>query len=384
VVPTVREYVYLGCCMTYDLNLQRMSDFRWTLAKAKVAVLRPFLSNPSIPFVIKVKVLKGIVLPTSLYGAEVWGCNSSRLSSQQTWLNSQIRLIAGHRPASKVQVKLLSHELGLAPLHALASARRVRAYAKYRYSNTIVSDLMSDVELGLRDQHRQLTWMTGVEFWLKRALPANKQDLLDDENCTPRQVYWVVLEELTSADLLKNPQSLGAARYYVYEFARTRTRMYRAWSPLVCKWLKYVIQLRASSLVCAPVFAHAGYIDGRWTHQCPCCLQQVPESVVHFLVECPCWDIERSILVGRVDRLLRGSVCTSVDRWALTLGGVARGVSFKKKHWLLRPCENLEDAPQSQDSVTLQLLRFLASVLPRRWRILGALTHHGVFGRRNL
>jgi hypothetical protein len=72
-VPVVEAYTYLGCQFTHDLNLKAMAQHRSRIGAATLEVLRPFISNSTIPIWIRRHALTAVLIPQMMYGAELWG-----------------------------------------------------------------------------------------------------------------------------------------------------------------------------------------------------------------------------------------------------------------------------------------------------------------------
>ena len=73
VIPIVREYEYLGIRIHDSLSLAVIVADREAKGTRAMYALLPFLRNLDIPLCTRVDVLRAVVLPSLLYGAELWG-----------------------------------------------------------------------------------------------------------------------------------------------------------------------------------------------------------------------------------------------------------------------------------------------------------------------
>jgi hypothetical protein len=114
----------------------------------------------------KIRVVKAVVVPRLLFGAEVYGMNKKITSTIQRSLNAALRPIAGVSSKDNVTNVALWRELAVPPICASAAARRARALRKCPALKTWVGQLVLHP---LKDT--RWTWTTGGERWLNRYVP---------------------------------------------------------------------------------------------------------------------------------------------------------------------------------------------------------------------
>ena len=162
-VPIVDSYKYLGINFHKDLQVKSMMSDRLEAARKLVAVITPFLRCASIPLPMKVTVVRGVVVPKLLFGAEVYGMNKALTQGIQVYLNQVCRLMLGMSAKATVSSVALWSEIGIPPICASAAARRARALQKAETVKTYVSTLVKT-----HFKHRCWTWATGTHRWLQR------------------------------------------------------------------------------------------------------------------------------------------------------------------------------------------------------------------------
>lgn len=105
-----------------------------------------------------------VVLPTLLYGAELWGMQKSNTDKMQTQFNVALRWCLGVRgPSFLFPVQAMYSECKVDPICVYAAKQRARAYFKYGGAKTWIGQLVRNP---LRA--RQRSWVTSVEFWLNK------------------------------------------------------------------------------------------------------------------------------------------------------------------------------------------------------------------------
>ena len=321
-IPIVEEYTYLGINFHRDLSTSSMMRGRLQGARKLVRAMAPFMLKTSIPLPMKVAVIKAVVHPRLLYGAEVYGMNKRVTSAMQTYLNQVCRLAIGLHRSSIVSNVALWRELDLPPVCASAAAKRARAIRKSFQLSTYVAQV---VRTPFKNTHK--TWLTGGVWWIRRYLHgmARKYPALV-RHANPNRVFasWREGGELGDQDLKQSVLDLiwrreedaavsaAGSRYVEAEFDKYRLTSVQA---VGCPWLSLgfaaLVRMRLESVWTCDRLADVGLLPGRYRTRCPCCKKDVPESVPHMLLDCVRWKDGRDVLLGDL-------VAVAHDRWRLT------------------------------------------------------------------
>lgn len=320
-IPIVEEYTYLGINFHRDLSTSSMMRGRLEGARKLVGQMAPFMLKASIPIPMKVAVIKAVVHPRLLFGAEVYGMNKRVTSAMQTYLNQVCRMAIGLYKSSIVSSVALWRELDLPPVCASAAARRARAIQKSYRLSTYVATV---VRTPFRSKHK--TWLTGGVWWTRRFLPGMARkypELLDgvDPAVFRSLDYGNTLEANTLKRLVlrlvwrrEEDAMVSAAglRYVAAGFDKARlTSAMAGGCPWLCRGVAALVRFRLESVWTCDRLADVGLLPGRYRSHCPCCKKDVPESVSHLLLSCSRWKAGR-------DRLLGDLIAGARLRWRLT------------------------------------------------------------------
>ena len=165
-IPQVDEYIYLGVKITNDISLQAMFDFRYEIFRKRYGAIAKQLSNYSIPLRSRILIVKSMLLPSLLYGAEVYGMSAARVVKGETIMKRICKRLIGLKPYSRVlnyEVALM--ELTLLPIHVEASARRARLFNKPHFRTWIQTLKMNTFS------SRKWVWSNGSQRWIKGRAP---------------------------------------------------------------------------------------------------------------------------------------------------------------------------------------------------------------------
>jgi len=161
-IPRVDKYVYLGIEFNRQLNLQAMSEFRVTKGVSKVMALSCTLRNNCVPLEYKKMLIGGIIAPTVLFGAEIFGMSERRCSSLRKVVDTGISMILKSRNYSRNRAY---EELDLKPVQVKAAVSRARGYSKWSQSKGFIRDLINTSD---QFKSRKHTWSKTTKTWLKR------------------------------------------------------------------------------------------------------------------------------------------------------------------------------------------------------------------------
>src|SRR5690606_19504843 len=137
-----------------------------------------------------VRLVKATLLPTIMYGAELWGMSGQRCSQAESVLRAVLRSLLRLGSKSTVTSSMtLGLEFSIPPVHARASATRARAFHKYATLRTVVAGLASRPTSAGSSQR---SWSMASRAWLRRYCPAPPAQ-------APPDTPWSVANRVRSA-----------------------------------------------------------------------------------------------------------------------------------------------------------------------------------------
>ncbi|KAF7694624.1 hypothetical protein CDIK_2094 [Cucumispora dikerogammari] len=241
--------------------------------------IRPFLLNRSFSIHFRAKALKGILLPILLYGSELFGMSTKRLSKVQTLLNSACRSVL--RTGRNTPTKLCNINLGIKPIDLLAARNRIRGLNKWKEAKTPIRDLIRNPLV-----NRRSTWVSGGNRWKRRSLKDEGLTITEalETEFTNRKI---VAKTMTLAE--KDNEESGVNISYP-------AIKYSLLYPDSKIGLGFLIDIRIGKLQPAWRLANTGLISKDYRNSYPCCKEKVKEDWVHVIFRCPEWSMYRKHL----------------------------------------------------------------------------------------
>ncbi len=323
-VPLVSEYKYLGITLTKELDVPSMVRSRLRLGRLSILHLQPFLSSSVLPVSMRYTVVRAVILPRLLYGAEVYGMNRALTDSMQTLVNTALKAITGIRARrSAVPSAALWQEFRLAPICALAAGRRARAYRKCFELRTTIGTIIANP---LRS--RGWTWSSGTSRWIERycakyfdEVRRNQRTRSPWQELSPHQLRDLVQACITLRErkIRSDPtRATGPATndYFQLGFHNNPLTVARVFChPRDHAGIAAVIRCRLGVFPLAPRLVEWRRLPDRYSTECPFCGRDQPETMLHLLVECRAWRRVRRATgldgtLGSIDLLRR-----QYERW---------------------------------------------------------------------
>jgi len=377
-VPVVNEYVYLGVVMTKHLDFDAMVNGRCKKAEKVLYKILPMLKAQNIPVALRVSVLRTTLISTLLYGSEVWGMNDSRCAKAQSIVNKALRAIMGCKREDMTQPMAATwRELNVAPVCAMATAKRARAIKKFPGLKTWIGTLAKYDHEG---KSRKRAWIASSRMWMKKYYPEDEEiehEGKEEESEEGKRSIKVSVVDKRLATYERTKKGEASWDYLDDGFGDT------AWASLksipVCdrpeqvrlgRGLCMLSLCRTGGLWTARKRAERRLIALKYMKLCPCCgvTGGEGENIEHLLMECQRWEEERQQYMGE---LIRGITVMGIieqkEIMTLLLGGECNG--RRVASWL-----------PSIDSEAItcgafQVARFLRCIRSERATILRQIKH---------
>ena len=192
-IPVVKEYKYLGVWFDSSLGDHRSGTSKWgpslELENSKrraaeglkaVHALRPLLTDRFCPLASKILLIRNMVIPLMVYGAEWTGFRQIHAAPLQRVVNYAIRLAIGVSAKSNTYDYItLTYELRIPTMEVDMACRRTRLHTKLSTPDTKlqlrtqIQTLMNNREIPA--VHKRLySWPRSGQTWLD-SLPKGKE-----------------------------------------------------------------------------------------------------------------------------------------------------------------------------------------------------------------
>jgi exonuclease III len=393
VVPVVDEYLYLGTLFTEKLCLKAMAKHRAAMAMKKFHAAKHVLSSHVIPADTRAMIFRSTILPTALYGAELWGMHQSRCIGGENLCKMAIKAIMG---SHQVALGVARDQLGIPPFEAMAAARKARALMKFATLKTWVAKLITNGPsedltahpAGSYPKHdpRNLSWVNQTVNWLRRRnWGVGNETLLSLVGQDPdgHQLYQLVLDRVWQRHRAKDKtKSLRLFNMRHLTKGAGWLRCWARWPKWHVGW-KALLQMRNGAFLTvnrlrSMRLLHRVRSDGAVAgagNSCPFChIRGRGETLRHLLLDCGSWAKEREEFLGAI--LLDGEDMCPERQVSRLLGGPGPVNPMHHYDWI--PDKPRKDNPVCVGSnnpslsrfVAFRVAAFLSKVIPLRRRIL--------------
>jgi len=306
------RYVYLGVMIDESLDINAMPKYRLTLARRVTFAMETFFRASYMPILMKTRVLKSVVIPTGLYGSEIWGMSAVRASPMQSLTNLILRWSIGISGKSKfVEVRALWRELGLQSIYAMTAARKARALCQWLYTKGWMAELLKQENSYVGKKWAQI-WSRGARQWIQinfvnklhpRTGPCHflRQGIKDEFQPIEevRKKIKSFMDELAS-----NIDTRGAGSHRsmaVFNFHKEnhleKTREYLKWpeiAPGASIGTLELLKFRVRGYTVHDTYDRMN-VPTPWERgTCPFCNAHEPEDMSHVLIRCKAWKSQRN------------------------------------------------------------------------------------------
>lgn len=314
VVPVVDEYKYLGLRVTTALDPSSLIAGRLKKGNATAHAVKAYLRCSTIPMRLRLDVVRAVVLPRCLYGAEIFGMNRALTAKVQAMVNVTLRSILGLFGGKHwVPSAPLWVELGVPPVCAIAAARRARAYRKCFILRTVIGRMIRH-PMG----SRKWTWSNGTIRWIQRHCRPHmlarygEADLPNFDDLSPEDASAVVqacITEREHANRRKEYHRWSEPTNWYFEVGQfekqSLTKAGAGCPPRDVQGLALLVRARIGALRLAPALVAAHILDAPYATVCPFCNLPEPETMYHLIFVCPSWNRLRRLHLGGILRTIR-------------------------------------------------------------------------------
>ena len=293
-IPVVSDLCYLGVDINSKLEVSFHVDNKRKKIEKLTSGLTPFFRSSTIPIIFKIKIVRSIIIPKLMYGAELFGFDRASSSCFQRLINNILQTIAGSK-ANLTAGSVLLHEFNLSHIYDSASYMRTRLFRKASSLNTIFRDLFNSFT-NLTRKYKNLSWFHKTSISMAPdALVVSKSQL----------------KARVSNSVLTDKSNPSSAEFYRNLFLTDSRRFIyssKFLSADSCIGFKSLIQLRCRSFWTAERIARLSLTSDcdEWSNMCPFCnVSDTTEDITHLLLHCNTWKTQRSIMYSKLGNLLQ-------------------------------------------------------------------------------
>ena len=162
-IPVVEKYAYLGIGFNRYLDSDLMARHRCQIGALAGHKIGGTLSDTKIPITYKKMLVQNFLIPTMLYGQEIYGMSLERSTPAKKILdNSIMRIVKKHNFCRR----RLYDELDIKDINTATVIGRARGYFKWKNSKGVIKWILDSKSIV---KSRKRTWSQVSASWLKRT-----------------------------------------------------------------------------------------------------------------------------------------------------------------------------------------------------------------------
>ena len=302
-VPVVSAYKYMGIMFHNSGKWDEHVKFVADKLKTRARMLGGVLKNKSMSVAVKRAVVLAVLRPRAEYGVAVWATAKAVKTKLNSMQMDVVKSAAGCPPTTSHAV--LQLEWGIRPMGQWVDMRLLEMW--HRVSDMDEERVVRQLAFAKPEKvgkgrmpdmwiDRVVTVLRDLNIDPADALLLSKKDF---KECVAQRCLAVYTQELEVA----RRESTVLARYSTHlrdaRAVGVQLKQVQPWLRVAAgtRGLQLVQQLRAGSLPLRTLtgrFASRHYVQGDpAARQCPCCESTQEETFVHFLLECPAYEVHR-------------------------------------------------------------------------------------------
>ena len=257
-----------------------MARFRCTKGIATANRLTGTISNPKVPLAYKQMLLNSLLMPTLLYGSEIFGMNETRLQNLTRVENNSMKNLVKKHNFCRIR---LYRELDIKHPAIYAAANRARCFIKMKDSNGIISDLIRSTGAF---KSKKKTWCTSTVTWLRK----NRIPLDMSIKETTRRVKAAI----SARKVQKDKSIIGATANKYGIGSGKELRMAELDPQTSTLGIATLFRLRTGTFRTINEMVVTGKLSPIYKDRCILCNLEVKETVEHMILDCEALIDERT------------------------------------------------------------------------------------------
>ena len=119
-------------------------------------------------------------------------------------------------------------------------------------------------------------------------------------------------------------------------------------------------------------------VSAHYLTHCPCCEQPVPETIEHFLLDCPRWSVPRNLILRALIERARLCIPPVLSPETVSLSTALLLLGGRKSEGSLDDWVVVEAASEGREAGFITVARYLAVTARLRWSLVWADAPSGV------
>ena len=321
-IQNVKAYTYLGVQFNDALDLAKMAKFRKQKGLEVVIGLSKTLKNQLVPLEFKRMLVNNVVIPTVLYGSEIFGMSESRIRPLKQVSDMAVGLILNSKKFCRVRTY---QEFDLKQTQVRAASARARGLEKWKNGRGLISDLIRSEG---QFKNRKRTWVKATNAWTKRFK-------IHDESMS---IQTAITSSYISR-IQRNDHSGISKQAEIHKFSSgKKVRRLQISSQKLVSGCYHLTKIRTGTYKFVNDYVYSKKIDIRHLNKCIFCKKNVMENNEHLFLYCNAWNRERQTLLGLATLEYppndQNSLAEVKKILSCVLGGNVLASSRKPAEWL--------------------------------------------------
>lgn len=237
------------------------------------------IANTKIPLAYKQMLIKSLVLPTLLYGSEIFGMNENRMNNLTRVADNLMKNLTKKHNYCR---KRVYEELEVKRPYIYAAISRSRCFTKMKESNGVINELINNSRIF---KSKKKTWVTNTMTWLKK----NKIDM----NLNTKETVHMVQAAVDVKQKKRNKSIIGTrATRYGWHSGKELIKA-ELFTDVPTLGLAMMFKIRTGTFRSTNEMIVTGKINPEYRNRCILCGTNTAETIEHLLLDCNALNVER-------------------------------------------------------------------------------------------
>ena len=324
--------------------MAKMAKFRKQKGMEVVIGLSKTLRNQLVPLEYKRMLVNNVIIPTVLYGSEIFGMSETRISPLKQVSDKAIGLILNSKKFCRVRAY---EEMDLKPIQIRAASSRARGLAKWKNGRGLISDLIGSVD---EFKKRKRTWAKATNAWTKR-FKIRDEDMSIQTAISTEYICRIKRRDRSGISKQAETHKLSSGK---------KLRRLQISDQSLVSGIHHLTKIRTGTFRLVNDYVHCKRLDRRHLNRCIFCNKNMVENVEHLFLYCNAWKRERQKCLGLATLNDppndQNSLAEVRKILSCALGGNVLASSRKPADWLSMSCRFLSAIAKRRSAIMAEHL----------------------------